>query len=99
VSAVIGKPYPFVMGVHCGVPLVGFNGRAWEPVAPVPVYPGPRPVNGVATETGSVDGMLTLTGRDTLRFTANIRHVAAPFVVTFKPLGTSAPPVTQPACA
>ena len=97
-TAVIGKAYPFVMSVHCGVPLVGFDGRDWEPTAPVPVYPGPRPVNGVVTDTGSVDGMLMLTGADTLRFTANIHHVAAPFVVTFQRVPAMATPVTQAAC-
>ena len=97
-TAVIGKAYPFVMSVHCGVPLVGFDGRDWEPTAPVPVYAGPRAVNGVVTDTGSVDGMLMLTAADTLRFTANIHHVAAPFVVTFQRVPAMATPVTQAAC-
>ena len=79
-------------------PHVGFDGRDWEPIAPVPVYPGPRAVNGVVTDTGSVDGMLMLTAADTLRFTANIHHVAAPFVVTFQPVPATATPVTQAAC-
>jgi hypothetical protein len=62
------------------------------------VYPGPRAVNGVVTDTGSVDGMLMLTAADTLRFTANIHHVAAPFVVTFQRVPAMATPVTQAAC-
>lgn len=97
-TAKVGKAYPFVMSVHCGVPLVGFDGRDWKPIAPVPAYPGPRAVNGVVTDTGSVDGMLMLTAADTLRFTANIHHVAAPFVVTFQPVPAQATPVTQAAC-
>lgn len=97
-TAVAGKAYPFVMSVHCGVPLLRFDGRNWEPIAPVPVYPGPRAVNGVVTDTGSVDGVLVLTAADTVRFTANIHHVAAPFVVTFQAAAAMATPVTQAAC-
>jgi hypothetical protein len=94
---VLGKPYPFVLAIHCGVPPVSFGGRAWEAVAPIPKSPLPRPVNGVVTETDTVNGTLMLTAHDTLRFTADIRRVMTPYVVTFKPFVRTAP-VTLPAC-
>jgi hypothetical protein len=96
-SAAIGKAYPYVLSIHCGVRPLSFDGRAWEAVTPIPKYPLPRPVNGLVTETGFVNGTLMLTATDTLRFTADIRHVMTPFVVTFKPFVRAAP-VTLPAC-
>jgi hypothetical protein len=95
-SAVLGRAYPFKLFIHCGVPVVGFGGRSWKPVAPVPEYPGPRPVNGVATYTGYVVGTMTLTDAGTLRFVADNRAVLAPFAVVYKPLTT---PVTRQPCA
>ena len=62
-SPAIGKAYPFELLIHCGVPIVDFGGRAWQPVAPVPAYPGPRLVNGTATYTGYVAGTMTLVSR------------------------------------
>lgn len=85
-SPATGKAYPFKLFIHCGVPVVDFGGRAWQPVAPVPRYPGPRPVNGTATYTGYVVGTMTLVNARTLRFVADESAVASPFSVVFEPL-------------
>lgn len=85
-SPATGKAYPFKLFIHCGVPVVDFGGRAWQPVAPVPRYPGPRPVNGTATYTGYAVGTMTLVNARTLRFVANDSAVASPFSVVFEPL-------------
>ena len=82
----IGKPYPFKLLIHCGVPIVEFGGRAWQPIAPVPAYPGPRQVNGTATYTGYVAGTMTLVNARTLRFVADDSAVASPFSVVYEPL-------------
>jgi hypothetical protein len=84
-SLTVGKAYPFRLFIHCGVPVVGFGGRAWQPVPPVPAYPGPRPVNGTATYTGYVPGTMTLIDARTLRFTADDTAVVSPFSVVFRP--------------
>jgi hypothetical protein len=84
-SPTIGKPYSFRLLIHCGVPTVGFGGRAWSPVQPVPKYPGARAVNGIVTETGYVVGTMTLVKPNILRFVADPRTVTAPFAVVFKP--------------
>ena len=31
-SPAIGRAYPFMLFIHCGVPAVGFGGRSWQPV-------------------------------------------------------------------
>jgi hypothetical protein len=85
-SLTIGKPYSFRLLIHCGVPTVGFGGRAWSPVQPVPKYPGARAVNGIVTETGYVAGTMTLVNANVLRFVAGPGTVRAPFAVTFKPV-------------
>lgn len=85
-SPATGKAYPFKLFIHCGVPVVDFGGRAWRPVAPVPGYPGPRPVNGTSTYTGYVAGTMTLVNARTLRFAADESAVASPFSVVFEPL-------------
>lgn len=95
-SPAIGKAYPFKLLIHCGVPIVDFGGRAWQPVAPVPEYPGPRPVNGTTTYTGYVIGTMTLMNARTLRFVAGDSAVASPFSVVYKPLTVR---VTRSACA
>ena len=95
-SPVIGKAYPFKLFIHCGVPVVGFGGRSWQPVAPAPNYPGPRPVNGIATYTGYAPGTMTLVNARTLRFVADNSAVASPFSVVFEPLTAG---VTRAACA
>jgi hypothetical protein len=84
-SPAIGKAYPFKLFIHCGVPVVGFSGRSWQPVAPVPKYPGPRPVNGITTYTGYVPGTMTLVNARILRFVADNSAVASPFSVVFEP--------------
>ena len=84
-SPAIGRSYPFRLFIHCGVPVADFGGRAWQPVAPVPEYPGPRPVSGTATYTGYVAGTMTLVNTRTLRFAADGSAVASPFSVVFKP--------------
>jgi hypothetical protein len=88
-SPAIGKPYFFRLFIHCGVPSVGFGGRAWSPVQPVPKYPGARPVGEIVTETGYVAGTMTLVEADTLRFVADPRTVMAQFAVVFKPVTVS----------
>jgi hypothetical protein len=95
-SPAIGKAYPFKLLIHCGVPVVDFGGRAWQPVAPVPEYPGPRPVNGMTTYTGYVIGTMTLMNARTLRFVAGDSAVASPFSVVYEPLTVR---VTRSACA
>jgi hypothetical protein len=95
-SPAIGKAYPFKLLIHCGVPIVDFGGRAWQAVAPVPKYPGPRPVNGTATYTGYVAGTMTLVNARTLRFAAGDSAVASPFSVVFEPLTVQ---VTRQPCA
>ncbi len=95
-SPAIGKAYPFKLLIHCGVPIADFGGRAWQPVAPVPVYPGPRPVNGTTTYTGYVIGTMTLMNARTLRFVAGDSAVASPFSVVYEPLTVR---VTRSPCA
>jgi hypothetical protein len=85
-SPAIDKPYPFKLLIHCSVPLVEFGGRAWQPVAPVPAYPGPRQVNGATTYTGYVAGTMTLVTARTLRFVADDSAVASPFSVVYEPV-------------
>lgn len=85
-SPAIGRPYFSRLFIHCGVPVVGFGGRAWGPVEPVPKYPGARPVGEIVTETGYVAGTMTLVEADALRFVADPRAVMAPFAVVFKPV-------------
>jgi hypothetical protein len=80
-SPVLGKSYPYRLFAHCGVPLVEFGKRAWQPVLPVPHYPGSR----TGVENGYVAGTMTLVSAVTLRFTADIRTVTAPYVVNFRP--------------
>jgi hypothetical protein len=84
-SPVIGKPYSFRLLIHRGVPAIGFGGRAWRPVEPVPRYPGARPVNGIVTESGYAEGTITLTDAYSLRFLGDPRTLMAPFAVVFKP--------------
>ena len=95
-SPAIGKVYPFKLLIHCGVPLVDFGGRAWQPVAPVPRYPGPRPVNGTITYTGYVAGTMTFVNARTLRFVADDSAVASPFSVVYEPLKVR---ITRSPCA
>jgi hypothetical protein len=95
-SPAIGKAHPFKLLIHCGVPIVDFGGRAWQPVAPVPKYPGPRPVNGTTTYTGYVIGTMTLINARTLRFVAGDSAVASPFSVVYEPLTAR---ITRSACA
>jgi hypothetical protein len=85
-SPAIGKAYPFELLIHCGVPIVDFGGRTWQPVAPVPAYPGPRLVNGTATYTGYVAGTMTLVNARRLLFVADGSAVASPFSVVYEPL-------------
>ena len=85
-SPAIGKAYPFELLIHCGVPIVDFGGRTWQPVAPVPAYPGPRAVNGTATYTGYVAGTMTLINARRLLFVAVSSAVASPFSVVYEPL-------------
>jgi hypothetical protein len=85
-SPAIGKAYPFELLIHCGVPIVDFGGRTWQPVAPVPAYPGPRLVNGTATYTGYVAGTMTLVNARRLLFVADSSAVASPFSVVYEPL-------------
>jgi hypothetical protein len=92
----IGEPYRFDLYIHCGAPVVSFAGRAWKPVPPVPAYPGPREVNGIATYTGYVAGTMTLVNALTLRFTADPAAVAAPFSVLNEPTRTRK---TLPVCS
>lgn len=95
-SAPTPPQHAFTMFIHCGVPRISYAGRIWEPVPPVPTYPGPRPVDGSTTYTGYVNGTLTLIDANTLRFVAT--DTARPFSVTFRPAHTiSSTP--QPACA
>jgi hypothetical protein len=82
----IGKAYPFKLLIHCGVPIVDFGGQAWQPVAPVPEYPGPRPLNGIAAYTGYIAGTMTLVNARTLLFVADDNAVASPFSVVYEPL-------------
>ena len=86
---------PWRLFVHCGAPVILLDGRAWAPVAPVPSYPGPRPVNGISIYTGYTNGTLTVLSSDRLRFTAS--DTASPYSLTYAP----APPSnsTAPACA
>lgn len=84
-SPAIGRSYFFRLFIHGGVPVVGFGGRAWRPVEPVPKYPGARPVGEFVTETGYVAGTMTLVEPDTLRFVADPLTVTTPFAVVFKP--------------
>lgn len=89
-----GTSRPWRLLVHCGAPVITFDGRAWAPVAPVPTYPGPRPVNGITTDTGYTAGTLTVLSADRLRFTAS--DTVSPYMVTYAP----APPnTTAPVCA
>jgi hypothetical protein len=85
-SPAIGKAYPFELLIHCGVPIVDFGRRTWQPVAPVPAYPGPRLVNGTATYTGYVAGTMTLVNARRLLFVADSNAVASPFSVVYEPL-------------
>jgi hypothetical protein len=85
-SPAIGTAYPFQLLIHCGVPIVDFGGQAWQPVAPVPAYPGPRLVNGTATYTGYVAGTMTLVNARRLLFVADSSAVASPFSVVYQPL-------------
>jgi hypothetical protein len=85
-SPAIGKAYPFKLLIHCGAPLVNFGGRAWQPVAPAPAYPGPRLVKGTATYTGYVAGTMTLVNARRLLFVAASSAVASPFSVVYEPL-------------
>jgi hypothetical protein len=85
-SLAIGTAYPFELLIHCGVPIVDFGGRTWQPVAPVPAYPGPRLVNGTATYTGYVAGTMTLVNARRLLFVADSSAVASPFSVVYEPL-------------
>jgi hypothetical protein len=85
-SPAISKAYPFELLIHCGVPIVDFGGRTWQPVAPVPAYPGPRLVNGTATYTGYVAGTITLANARRLLFVADSSAVASPFSVVYEPL-------------
>jgi len=85
-SPAIGKAYPFELLIHCGVPIVDFDRRTWQPAAPVPAYPGPRQVNGTATYTGYVAGTMTLVNARKLLFVADSSAVASPFSVVYEPL-------------
>ena len=85
-SPAIGTAYPFELLIHCGAPVVDFGGRTWQPVAPVPAYPGPRLVNGTATYTGYVAGTMTLVNARRLLFVADSSAVASPFSVVYEPL-------------
>ena len=85
-SPAIGKAYPFELLIHCGVPIVDFDRRTWQPAAPVPAYPGPRLVNGTATYTGYVAGTMTLVNARKLLFVADSSAVASPFSVVYEPL-------------
>src|SRR5580700_5453798 len=82
-SPAIGTAYPFELLIHCGAPIVDFGGQAWQPVAPVPAYPGPRLVNGTATYTGYVAGTMTLVNARRLLFVADSSAVASPFSVVY----------------
>jgi hypothetical protein len=85
-SPAIGKAYPSELLIHCGVSIADFGGRTWQPVAPVPAYPGPRLVNGTATYTGYVAGTMTLINARRLLFAAGSSAVASPFSVVYQPL-------------
>jgi hypothetical protein len=85
-SPAIGQAYAFELLIHCGVPIVDFGGQAWQPIAPVPAYPGPRLVNGTATYTGYVAGTMTLVSARRLLFVADSSAVASPFSVVYEPL-------------
>jgi hypothetical protein len=90
----VGVIYSYRLFVHCGVQIIAVGGRAWAPVAPVPVYPGPRPgPDGITTDDGYAQGTLTLVDSDTLRFDAT--DAIAAFVVTFHPYTQI---MTLPAC-
>jgi hypothetical protein len=85
-SPATDKAYPFELLIHCGVPIVDFGGRTWQPVAPVPAYPGPRLVNGIATYTGYVAGTMTLINARRLLFVADSSAVPSSFSVVYEPL-------------
>jgi hypothetical protein len=91
---VLGRPYPYQLFIHCGVPLVEFGGRGWLPVQPVPHYPGSR----TGVENGYVTGTMTLVTPATLRFIADIHTVTAPYVVNFSP-ATKLPGRAQQVCS
>jgi hypothetical protein len=91
-----GASRPWRLFVHCGAPMIVFNGRAWAPVAPVPSYPGPRPVNGITTDTGYTNGTLAVLSADRLRFTAS--DTVSPYAVTYAPAPSSSS-TTAPVCA
>jgi hypothetical protein len=95
-SPAIGKAYPFELLIHCGVPIADFGGRTWQPVAPVPPYPGPRLVNGTATYTGYVAGTMRLVNARRLLFVADSSAVASPFSVVYEPLTGR---LTRPPCS
>ena len=82
--------------VHCGTPLIMFNGRAWAPLAPVQPYPGPRPINGITTDTGYAIGTLVVLSTGRLRFTAS--NTIAPYVITYAPAPVE-PKTSAPVCA
>jgi hypothetical protein len=91
-----GSSRPWRLFVHCGAPVIMFDGRAWAPEPPAPGYPGPRPVNGITTYTGYTTGTLTVLSADRLRFTAS--DTVSPYTVNYAPAPPSAS-TTAPVCA
>jgi hypothetical protein len=85
-GSVPGKAYPYRLFIHCGVPLVSFEGQAWRAVPPVPRSPGQA---GNHPDDGYVTGTLTLVKPWLLEFAANRRTIAAPYVIFFHPTPTS----------
>jgi hypothetical protein len=55
--------------------------RTWQPVAPMPAYPGPCLVNGTVTYTRYVAGTMTLVNARRLLFVADSSAVASTFSV------------------
>jgi hypothetical protein len=85
-GSISGKASPYRLFIHCGVPLVSFEGQTWRAVPPVPRYPGPAANH---PDDGYVTGTLALVKPWVLEFAANRRTVAAPYVIFFQPTPTS----------
>lgn len=88
-----GTSRPWRLFVHCGAPVIVFDGRPWAPVPPVPTYPGPRPVHGITSYTGYTTGTLTVLSADRLRFTAS--DTVSPYAVSYAPATAAASSATR----
>lgn len=61
--------------VHCGVKYANFYGRTWVITPPVPAWRR-VPINGIITDNGHIQGIITLTDRNTLVFTVHDPGIA-----------------------